>query len=174
MSRFDNWDICMCYHIQCACFSVTDVSFPGIPAWISVSDILYSVDHCSSEKLLSWCRVNVSEMGQHSYDYCMTYSTVIHLLCRNICQNYPCVGPPRYTVVAEDLPVLFLSKLYQPGLVTISFNQDCVTMAMLGQLALIVVRVSSDVLDGLCVYCECPGFNLRFLCTRSSIMFGMY
>ena len=35
-------------------------------------------------------------------------------------------------IVAEDLPVLFLFNLYQPLLAMISFNQDCVTMSMLG------------------------------------------
>ena len=38
-------------------------------------------------------------------------------------------------------------------------------MAMLGQLALAVVRESSEVLDGLGVHCEFPDFNLYFLCT---------
>lgn len=53
----------------------------------------------------------------------------------------------------------FLRRLYQPGPAMLSFNQDCVTMAMLGQLALSVVRESSEVLDTWGVLCQCPGLQ---------------
>jgi len=55
--------------------------------------------------------------------------------------------------------VKYLRQLYQPGTAMISFKQEFVTMPMLGQLVLSVVKESNALVKRWGGICTCPEFQ---------------